>query len=151
MMKVSPYLNFGGNAEEAFNLYRSIFGGDFVAVMRFRDFGENPMGIPEKELDRIAHIALPVGDRLLMASDVVEGWQPLKVGNNVYITLETDSAEEADRLFSALSEGGKTEMELQRTEWAEKYGTCTDAYDVQWMVMYTGSVQFGGGAGINPS
>jgi PhnB protein len=142
-MKVSPYLNFGGNAEEAFDFYRAVFGGDFAAVMRFRDFGANPMNIPERELDRIAHIALPVGDRLLMASDVVEGWQPLKIGNNVYITLETDSAEEAERLFGALAQGGQIEMELQRTEWAEKYGTCGDRFGVQWMVMYAGDVQFG--------
>ena len=147
MIRMSPYLNFGGNAEEAFAFYKSVFGGDYLAVMRYRDFGQNPMGLSEQELDRIAHIALPVGDKLLMASDAIEWWQPFRMGNNYYITLETDSVAEADRLFDALSSGGKTEMEMQRTEWAEKYGTCAGRFGVQWMVMYTRDVQFAGGLG----
>lgn len=141
MKAVNPYLNFPGNTEEAFDFYRSVFGGEFIAVLRFRDFGENPMGIPEKELDKIAHIALPLGpNNMLMATDVV-GEQSLSVGNNTYITLEAESSEEADRLFDGLSAGGKVEMPLQRTQWAEKYGICADRYGVQWMVDYTGDVR----------
>jgi PhnB protein len=145
-MKVNPYLNFNGNTEEAFEFYRSVFGGEFVDVMRFRDFGDNPMGVPQEELDKIAHIALPLGiDNLLMATDNLESWgKALTVGNNFYIAIESETTGEAARLFDALSHGGQVEMELQQTEWAEKYGTCTDRYGVQWMVMYTGSVQFAG-------
>jgi PhnB protein len=144
MKQANPYLNFAGNTEEAFNFYRSIFGGEFLALVRFREFGENPMGIPEDELDRIAHIALPLGGgNVLMATDTTSG-QPRTVGSNVYIALEADTAEEAGRLFSGLAAGGRTEMELQQTQWAEKYGSLVDRYGVQWMVSYTGNVKFRG-------
>ena len=136
MKRANPYLNFPGNTEEAFNYYRSIFGGEFEQVMRFRDFPGNPMGIPEQELDRIAHIALTLGDSTLMATDLLESWPPATQGTNFYINVEADSVEEAERLFHALADGGSVEMELQKTEWAEKYGTCTDRYGVQWMLLY---------------
>ena len=147
MKAVNPYLNFPGNTREAFDFYRSVFGGEFLAVLRFRDFGENTMGIPDEEMDRIAHIALPLGpNNILMATDVVGNRQELKVGNNSYITIEAESAEEADRLFQGLSAGGRVEMPLQQTQWAEKYGICIDRYGVQWMIDYTGNVRFGNGA-----
>lgn len=142
MKKADPYLNFPGNTEQAFEFYRTVFGGDFLAVIRFRDFDRNPMGVPERELDRIAHIALPIGDNVLMGTDALEAWGPVTMGTNAYISLEAEGAEEAERLFSALSAGGSREMELQKTDWAEKYGSCTDRYGVQWMVSYTGDVQF---------
>lgn len=147
MKTANPYLNFAGNTEEAFEFYRSIFGGEFLGVTRFRHVGDNAMGAPEHELDKIANIALPLGKNgVLMGTDVLESWgRPLTIGNNFYITIETDSVEEADRLFDRLSEGGNPEMPLQRTEWAEKYGSCADRFGVQWMVMYTGSVQFAAG------
>lgn len=146
MKAVNPYLNFPGNTREAFDLYRSVFGGEFLAVLRFRDFGENTMGIPDEEMDRIAHIALPLGpNNILMATDVVGNRQELKVGNNSYITIQAESAEEADRLFDGLSAGGRVEMPLQQTQWAEKYGICIDRFGVQWMIDYTGSVRFGNG------
>jgi PhnB protein len=138
MKSANPYLNLPGNTEEAFNFYRSVFGGEFSDVMRYRDFGDNTMGIPEKDLDKIAHIALPIGKDKLMATDAVESF-PKKVvfGNNVYITVETDSPGEAERVFQALSDGGTVEMEIQKTEWAEKFGQCEDRYGVWWMIMYS--------------
>lgn len=141
---VNPYLNFDGNAEEAFRFYRSVFGGEYAVVVRIRDMGGGPPGTPEAELDRIAHIALPFGkDNMLMASDILPSMgHRLTVGNNFYITLAPDSGEEAERLFGALSAGGRVEMPLQPTAWAEKYGVCADRFGVQWMVTYTGSVQF---------
>src|SRR5687767_6968034 len=92
MKSVSPYLNFKGNTEEAFNFYKSVFGGEFLALMRFRDFGNNEMGVREADLDKIAHIALPLGPHsMLMATDVVEGMPGgFAVGNNVYIHLEPE-------------------------------------------------------------
>lgn len=146
MKATNPYLNFDGNTEEAFTFYKSVFGGEFLALLRFRDFGANPMGIPENELDRIAHVALPVGkENVLMGTDVVSSQgQSLTVGNNFYILLETESEAEAERLFNAISSGGRVEMPLAKTEWAEKYGSCADRFGVQWMVNYTGSVQFPG-------
>jgi PhnB protein len=146
MKAVNPYLNFPGNTEEAFNFYKSVFGGEFVALNRFREFGGGARGMPENELDKIMHIALPLGAGcILMGTDVTESW-PAKVvvGNNVYITLEPDTIDEAQGLFDGLSSGGRVEMALQKTEWAEAYGICADKYGVQWMVNYTGSVQFAG-------
>jgi PhnB protein len=137
MKAANPYLNFKGNTEEAFEFYRSVFGGEFLQVMRFRDIGDNPMGVAEHELDKIAHIALPLGpNAVLMGTDALESW-PLTMGNNFYITLDAESGEEADRLFDALSEGGQVEMALQKTDWAEKYGHCVDRYGAQWMVLYS--------------
>jgi PhnB protein len=144
MKSVHPYLNFAGNTEEAFTFYRSVFGGDFLGVMRFRDFSDNSMGIAEKDLDKIAHIALMLGeDTMLMGTDVVDSMPgELTVGNNHYIMLEVDSDDEAHQLFNALSQGGEVEMALQKVEWAETYGICKDRFGVQWMINFTGDVQF---------
>jgi PhnB protein len=146
MKAANSYLNFNGNTEEAFNYYKSVFGGDFVSVVRFKDFQDNSMGVSEKDKNKIAHIALPLADgSLLMGTDVVESMgKPVIMGNNYYITLEAESSEEADKIFNGLSAGGNVEMPLQKTEWAEKYGSCVDKFGVQWMVDYTGDVQFPG-------
>jgi PhnB protein len=140
---VHPYFNFGGNTLEAFEFYRSVFGGEFIGVVRYRDFpGE--MGVGGEDLDRIANMGLALNaDTMIMGTDVIEGMgPPLARGNNMYIYLETDSAEEADRVFHALSEGGDMEMPIARTEWAEQFGSFTDRFGVKWMVSYTGYVEF---------
>jgi PhnB protein len=144
MNAVNPYLNFDGNAEEAFAFYKSVFGGDFAVVVRFKDFGNGPPGTTAAERERIAHIALPLGaTQMLMASDILPSLgHKIAVGTNFYITLSPESGAEAERLFGALSAGGKVEMALQPTPWAEKHGTCADRFGVQWMVTYTGKVQF---------
>ena len=141
MKGAHPYLNFPGNTEEAFNFYRSVFGGDFLGVIRFRDMGGDSMGIPETDLDKIMHIALPIGGgTLLMATDTLESLgQRLDVGNNVYINLDVESTEEAERLFDGLKAGGNVEMPLAETDWAETFGICKDQYGVQWMINYAGS------------
>ncbi|HKI43856.1 MAG TPA: VOC family protein [Balneolales bacterium] len=146
MKSVNPYLNFYGNTKEAFEFYKSVFGGEFLGIIRFEDMPGMP-GVDEmSEADRnkLMHIALPIGkNNILMGTDVLESFsRPLDFGNNQYINIEADSAEEADQLFDALSEGGKIEMQLQQTPWAEKYGSCVDKFGVQWMVNYTGKVQF---------
>jgi PhnB protein len=141
---VNPYLNFDGNALEAFTYYKSVFGGDFAVVVRFKDMGGGPPGAPAHELERIAHIALPFGKgNMLMASDTLPSLgHSVEAGTNFYIQLGPESAAEAKQLFDALSKGGKVEMALQQTEWAERHGTCTDRFGVQWMVTYAGNVQF---------
>lgn len=144
MKNANPYLNFDGNAKEAFDHYRSVFGGEFAMVLRFREFGGEAMGLSGDMLERIAHIALPLGDSVLMASDVTRP-ENFRVGTNTYVAVEADSGEEADRVFDGLSTGGNVEMPLQKTEWAEKFGICVDRFGVQWMVSYTGDVQFGQG------
>ncbi len=143
MKAANPYLNFYGSTEEAFNFYKSVFGVEFLSVIRFRGMpGVDKMS--EADQNKLMHVALPLGENnILMGTDVLDSFgRPLDFGNNQYISIETDSAEEADQLFGALSEGGKVEMELQKTAWAEKYGSCVDKFGVQWMVNYTGNVQF---------
>lgn len=144
MQFLTTYLNFNGNAEEAFEFYRSVFGGEFDGIIRFRDFGDDAMGAGEADGDKIAHISLPLVEGIgLMGSDVIgEYANAFRAGTNVYIYLETSTAEEADRVFRALSEGGLVEMPLQAAGWAEKYGTCVDRFEVRWMVSFTGNVQF---------
>jgi PhnB protein len=135
---VNPYLNFNGNTEEAFNFYKSVFGGEFLTVMRFKD---NPAcgKITEADQNRIMHIALPIGNgNALMGTDALESMgQKLTFGNNFYICLSPDSKEEADKLFNGLSDGGKIEMPLQDMFWGAYYGSFTDKFGVQWMVNYS--------------
>jgi PhnB protein len=139
MKAANPYLNFQGNTEEAFEFYRSVFGGAFLAVMRYKDFPDLAMEVPEAERGLIAHIALGIGDSMIMGTDSLESMgQTLTVGNNLFITLEPESREEAEAVFAALAEGGVVGMPLQATEWAELHGNLTDRFGVQWMVDYSG-------------
>jgi PhnB protein len=137
MTAVNPYLNFNGNTEEAFNFYKSVFGGEFQALMRFRD---NPAcgEIAEADKNKIMHAALPIGNgTILMATDALESMgQKLNVGNNIYISLSPNSKEEADRVFNGLSQGGKVEMPIQDMFWGDYWGSFADKFGVQWMVSY---------------
>ncbi len=138
MAKVSTYLNFSGDTEEAFNYYKSIFGGEFTGdVSRFSDIPqpEGMLPVSDQDKDLIVHIELPLpGGHILMGSDAPESMGfKLNFGNNVHINVEPDSKEETKRLFTALSSEGKVTMELQDTFWGAYYGTCTDKFGVQWM------------------
>ncbi len=137
MKTINPYLNFPGTTEEAFNFYKSIFGGEFIAVQRF---GETPEAdnIPENEQDKIMHIALPIGQgNILMATDALESMgQQLTYGNNCHLTIEPDSEAEADKLFEGLSAGGKVTMPMEKTFWNAYFGMCTDKFGVHWMINY---------------
>ena len=139
MARVSTYLNFQRNTEEAFNFYRSIFGGEFSGggVARFSDIppteGMPPLAEEDKKL--IMHIELPLlGGHVLMGSDAPESLgHNVNFGTNVHINLEPDTKAETKRLFDALSNGGKITMELQQMFWGAYYGSCTDKFNVQWM------------------
>ncbi|HZE71661.1 MAG TPA: VOC family protein [Pyrinomonadaceae bacterium] len=138
MATISPYLNFNGNTEDAFNFYKSVFGGEFLAVMRFKDNAECGK-VSEADKERIMHIALPIGNgNVLMATDALESMgQKVTLGNNFYIALAPESKEEAERLFNGLSAGGKIEMPLQDMFWGAYYGSFADKFGVQWMVNYS--------------
>lgn len=142
MKAVNPYLNFDGNTEEAFNFYQSVFGGE-LQVTRFKDMADT-MGANGEDLKKIANIALPLNENtVLMGTDVLESMgQELRIGNNFAVTLEAESAEEAEELFDKLSEGGKVQMPLMQTEWAEKYGDFIDKFGIHWMINYAGDVEF---------
>ena len=138
MTRLHTYLNFAGNAEEAFNFYRSVFGGEFSSLVRFRDVPIEGVTIPEEDQDKIMHIALPIGeDDTLMASDTLPSLgQELVQGNNVYVSVNPASKEEADRAFNALSEGAEIEMPIAEQVWGDYYGSLRDRFGVQWMVNY---------------
>mgnify|MGYP001569684060 CR=1 FL=1 len=137
MITINPYLNFNGNTEEAFNFYKSIFGGEFAMLQRFKDMPDAG-NISESDGNKIMHVALPIGKgNILMATDALESLgQTLTTGNNFYISITTESKEEADKIYTALSEGGKIEMPLQKTFWGAYFGMFTDKFGIQWMVNY---------------
>jgi PhnB protein len=138
MAKVSVYLNFPNNTEEAFNFYRKIFGGEFTGgIMRFRDIppSEKMPPVPDAEKNLVMHVSLPLsGGFDLMGSDAPAsmGFKVIQ-GNNVYINLEPETRSETRRLFKALSEGGKVEQELQDMFWGDYFGSCSDKFGIQWM------------------
>ncbi|MCW8849514.1 MAG: VOC family protein [Melioribacteraceae bacterium] len=138
MKSVNPYLNFNGNTEEAFNFYKSVFGGEFLSLMRFKDIpGESP--IPEEAKNGIMHISLQIAPNVtLMGTDAIESMgQVLQVGNNTHILLEAESREEADKLFSGLSQGGKIEMPMADQFWGDYYGNFADKFGINWMISFT--------------
>ena len=136
-IKINPYLNFKGNTEEAFNFYKSVFGGEFMNVTRFKDTPESAR-IPNNEKYKIMHIALPLGDgNILMATDALESMgQKLTPGNNMHLTISTESREDADRIYKGLSAGGKSTMPMAEQFWGAYFGMLTDKYDVHWMISY---------------
>jgi PhnB protein len=136
--KLNVYLNFPGNAEEAFSFYKSVFGGEFRSVMRFKDMPMPGVTTAKKDESKIMHIALPIGkDDVLMASDALESHgQKVIVGNNIALSLAPDSKEQADKLFKALSAGGKIEMPIANQAWGDYYGGLVDKFGVRWMIDY---------------
>jgi PhnB protein len=138
-MKVHAYLNFDGNAEEAFEFYKSVFGGEFASVIRFKDFPMEGVTILAEDENKMMHIALPLGeDNLLMASDALRSLgQEVRPGNNVYVSVHPDSREEAERIFKALSEGADVEMPIADQAWGDYFGSLKDTFGVMWMVNHS--------------
>jgi PhnB protein len=138
MTKFNPYLNFAGNTEQAFNFYKSVFGGEFASVVRFKDMPMEGVSISKEDADKIMHIGLPLGkDQMLMGTDVLESLgHKLIPGNNIHISVHPDSKEEADRLFNALSKGGKVQMPMANQPWGDYYGDFQDKFGVHWMINY---------------
>jgi len=140
MTLVNVYLTFNGNCEEAFNFYKSVFGGEFTFIGRFKDMppseGAKPM--PEADGNRIMHVSLPVSkETSLMGSDTGGEWaSSYSKGNNFSISISTDSKAEADRLFNGLSSGGTVTMPMNKTFWGDYFGMFTDKFDVSWMVSF---------------
>ena len=138
MAQINPYIHFNGNAEEAFTFYKSVFGGEFATIARFKEFSNPEFPIAENEANKIMHIALPIGkSNVLMASDV-----PDKMGkvneneNRSKISISAESKEEADQLYNGLSEGGKVEMPIGDSPWGSYFGMFRDKYGIEWMVEF---------------
>lgn len=142
MSKISIYLNFAGNTEEAFLFYKSVFGTEFSSPFMYnRDIPaslEMPP-LPENELGKVMHVALPIlGGTQIMGTDMLESMgHELKIGNNTTINLETDTREELDRLYAALSQGGTDCMAPQEMFWGAYWGVCLDRFGIRWMFNYT--------------
>lgn len=139
MATVNVYLTFNGNCEEAFNFYKSVFGGEFPYIGRFGDMpAESGKEMPDADKNKIMHVSLPISqETMLMGSDTGGDWASnLKEGNNFSLSLNTDSREEAERLCAALSEGGTVTMPLEDTFWGAYFGMWTDKFGINWMVNY---------------
>ncbi len=139
MATVNPYITFLGNCEEAFNYYKTVFGGEFSIINRFSEMPpQEGMELPKEALNKIMHITLPIGNEtLLMGSDTGGEWAAKTVvGNNITISITADTKEQADHFFSSLSEGGRVNMPMDLTFWGSYFGMCTDKFDVNWMISF---------------
>lgn len=138
MAKINVYLDFNGNCREAFEFYKSIFGGEFLSVNTYADMppmeGMPPL-TPEQQ-GKILHITLSIGQNtVLMGSDAGIGFAPpANFGNNISLYIDTENRTESDRIYAALSEGGKASMPMEHTFWGAYFGALTDKFGVNWMV-----------------
>ena len=133
-MSLNVYLHFKEGCREAFEFYRSVFGGEFDIWQTFGD-GPPGMGVPDEELENIMHVSYRIGESVLMGSDVPAAFGPApEQGNNFSISYSAQSKEDTDDIFSKLSEGGAVTMELQDMFWGSYFGSCTDRFGINWMV-----------------
>ena len=135
MAQINPHINFNGNAEEAFTFYKSVFGGEFAKIMRFKELASAEFPVAESEANKIMHIALPIGKSVLMANDVPESMGRTNENENrSIIVISAESKEEADKLYSGLSAGGQIEMPIADSPWGSYFGMFRDKYGIEWMV-----------------
>jgi len=138
MTTINPWINFNGNAEEAFTFYRSIFGGEFTKIIRFKDIASTEFPVAEKEENKIMLIALPIGkSNILMANDVPAFMGKVNENENrSKISITADSKEEAERIFNGLSAGGTVEMPMANSPWGSYFGMFRDKYGIEWTVEF---------------
>ena len=136
MTIINPHINFNGNAKEAFEFYRSVFGGEFARVIRYKDMPAGDFPIDEKEANKIMHIALPIGEtNTLMGNDVPDFMGKVnEKENRSKISIHPKSKEEADKYFNGLSEGGEVEFPLSTSPWGSYFGMFRDKYGIEWMI-----------------
>lgn len=135
MATINPHINFNGNAEEAFTFYKSVFGGEFTRIIRFKDISSAEFPVAEKEANKIMHIALPIGTSILMANDVPEILGRTNENENrSKIVITAASKVEADKLFNGLSAGGQIEMPIADSPWGSYFGMFRDKFGIEWMV-----------------
>lgn len=144
MATINPYLTFNGNCEEAFTFYKSVFGGDFPYIGRYSDMPPTEgKAVPAEEGNKIMHVSLPISkETILMGSDSSEMFGSATVfGTNIAISINTDTKEEAIKLFDGLSAGGKVTLPMGKTFWGAWFGMFTDKFDIHWMVNFDESPQ----------
>ena len=137
-MIINPWINFNGNAEEAFNFYKSVFGGEFTKVIRFKDLAGPEFSIAEKEADKIMQITLPIGSaNMLIGNDVPEFMGKVSENENrSKIHLDVDSKEDAERIFNGLSAGGQVEGPIGDSPWGTYAGMFRDKYGIEWIIEF---------------
>lgn len=137
MPTINPYINFNGNAEEAFNFYKSVFGGEFGKIIRFKDIASAEFPVPEKEANKIMRITLSIGKNMLIANDVPEIMGRVNENENrSKIAITADSREEAEKLCNGLSEGGEVEMPMSDSPWGSTFAMLRDKYGIEWTVEF---------------
>jgi PhnB protein len=137
MALLNPHINFNGNAEEAFLFYQSVFGGEFLQIMRMKDIASADFPVADEDANKIMHIALPIGPNILMANDVPESLGRVnEMENRSKIAISAASREEADKLFYGLSAGGTVEMPIEDSPWGSYFGMFRDKFGIEWMVDY---------------
>lgn len=143
MKAINPWINFNGNAEEAFTFYKSVFGGKFKKIVRFKDIANDEFPVAESEANKIMHIALPIGkNNVLIANDVPESMGRTNENENrSKISISADSREEAERIFKGLSADGKTEWPIGDSPWGSYAGMFRDKYGIEWIVEYDAKTQ----------
>ena len=141
MVTINPYVNFNGNAEEAFNFYKSVFGGEFASVVRFKDVEGPEFPVSEEDANKIMRIVLPIGGNTLIANDVPEALGRVNENENrSKIAVSVDSREEADRIFNGLSAGGAVEMPADNSPWGTYFAMFRDKYGIEWTVEFDPSL-----------
>lgn len=137
MAQINPYISFNGNCEEAFNFYKSVFGGEFPYIGRYSEMPAE-YNVEPKDKDLIMHVSLPISNgSILMGADMSEAFGgKAPMGSNISISLNADSEAEADKLFAGLSAGGQVVMPLGKTFWGAYFGMFTDKFGISWMVNY---------------
>jgi PhnB protein len=137
MATINPHINFNGNAEEAFNFYKSVFGGEFESIVRFKDLEGPEFPVPENEANKIMRIALLIGENTLIANDVPENLGPVNENENrSKIAISAETKEEADKLFEGLSEGGTVEMPIAESPWGTYFAMFRDKYGIEWTIEF---------------
>lgn len=137
MATINPYVNFNGNAEEAFDFYKSVFGGEFEQVVRFKDLESPGFHVSPGDADKIMRITLPIGANTLIANDVPESLGPVnEQENRSKIAVSVESRAEADKIFAGLTAGGTVEMPLGDSPWGTYFGMFRDKYGIEWTVEF---------------
>lgn len=137
MKSINPWINFNGNAEEAFNFYKSVFGGEFSKVTRLKDLASAEFPVAEKDADKIMQIILPIGTNMLIGNDVPEFMGKVNENENrSKIHVNTDSKEEAEKIFNGLSSGGQVEGPVGDSPWGTYFGMFRDKYGIEWVIEY---------------
>lgn len=135
MLTINPYINFNGNAEEAFTFYKGVFGGEFTHITRFKDLSGPEFHVPESEANKVMRITLPIGNSMLIANDVPESMGRVnEKENRSKIAVIADTKQEAERLFAGLSEGGEVEMPMSESPWGTYFAMFRDKYGIEWTI-----------------